>query len=106
MSGLLKRFLEWRRDLLTPEHVDKASRRERWKRNAWLIGSSMVTLFAAFVCIAVPVVAFTDFPAWTGAIPTFFVWMYASMRLHNWGMERFDLVPPWQFRDAEHEVSD
>lgn len=102
----INRFLEWRRDLLTPEHVEKASRRERWKRFAWLVGSSMVTLLASFICISVPLVIFTEVPSWAGGVVTFVVWMYSSIRLHSWGMERFDLVEPWQFRDVENEVSD
>lgn len=92
--------------LLTPNHVKKASRWERWKRAAWLITSSMVTLFATFICIGVPLVAFTNVPSWAGGVATFPVWMYANTRLHTWGIDRFDLVEPWQFRDVEHEVSD
>jgi hypothetical protein len=98
----LRRFLEWRRELLTPEHVEKATRMERWKRSAWMLVSTFVTIGLA---TGLAVLA-----ASAGA-PIGFVWVPALVAafvldvyvVFPWGVERFDLVHPWQFRDAEAE---
>lgn len=97
----IRRFLNWRRDLLTPEHVEKASRRERWKRNAWMFVCTIGTLLSVGATVGTvavellhPAVAFAS---------TFIVWLYVDHRVATWGIEYFDIVRPWQFRDAEVE---
>lgn len=98
----LRRFLAWRRKLLTPEHVEKASRRERWKREAWMLVSTISCLgLGAGLAVTLANLGAPMVLVWLPAlIVGFLVDIYV---VFPWGMERFDLVAPWQFRDAEAE---
>lgn len=87
----------WYCALYEPDEVEKASRRERVKRTAWQIGSSiiaMVAVIGVFVSLEV-----SGVPGWVGL--AILAWALLDLRLFGWGVERFDIVAPWQFRDAE-----
>lgn len=101
----IRRFLDWRRDLLTPEHVEKASRRERWKRQVWMVVSTISSLgLAAGLAVALHSAGVPMVWVWLPALVVgFLVDMYV---VFPWGIDRFNLVAPWQFRDVENEVSD
>ena len=101
MQNPIRRFLEWRRELLTPEYVEKASRRERWKRGAWAVASTMLTL--GLVVGVGGVVAVQHLGAELGLIVTLLVWVYIDLRVFGWGLQYWDLTPPWQFRDIPPE---
>ncbi|MCG1002875.1 hypothetical protein LQ368_05400 [Halobacterium noricense] len=100
MSGLLSRFLEWRRNLLTPEHVEKASRRERWKRSLWMLVTTIATvsLGASLALVLSRAGAPIEFVWIPSLVLAFVVDAYV---VFPWGVDRFNLVVPWQFRDAE-----
>lgn len=98
-----------------PETVDRAPRRERWKRNAWMTISVVVAAIAAGgVLLAVDhatglLTALSDSPGAAQLFPlaTFIaLWMAIDWVLWRWGFERFGLVPPWQFREDWDEVSE
>jgi len=95
LEPLVERWRDWQ----TPDTVKRASRRERWKRQAWMIGSSIV---AAFLVVLVFIgIENLGFP---GELGVFVIaWMLLDQRLFSWGVEYFDLVLPWQFRE---EVED
>jgi hypothetical protein len=104
-DSYLSRLREWYRDLTTPEHVEKASRREVWKRQAWMIGSLTICLLGAYAVNNAIVTVFDPEPSWqliaVLAVPIIAA-IYIDMEyVFPWGVERFDLVPPWQFRDEE-----
>lgn len=96
----IRRFLDWRRDLLTPEHVEKASRRERWKRGLWMLVTTIATvsLGASLALVLSQVGAPIEF-VWLPALVLAFV--VDAYVVFPWGVDRFNLVVPWQFRDAE-----
>lgn len=82
-----------------PETVERASRRERIRWNVWMIGSMLV---AAAILIGPMVVAEQlgiprELPAVIIAL------LLLDDRIWRWGVEHFDLVPPWQFREAAQE---
>lgn len=91
-----------------PTEVEQASRREQWRRQAWMIGS----LLGSFVIVAAPVqmvmIATGWFPTTQIGSVSFTLLFFAAValiesRLFAWGFERFDLVAPWQFREAGHD---
>lgn len=103
-GGPLWRFRRWRRDLLTPEHVEKASRWERARRRAWLVGSTflaVVAVTAPLVVVARTGATIEDYAFVASALYVVAATLIVDRRLFPWGVERFDLVAPWQFRDAE-----
>lgn len=105
MSGPIRRFLEWRRDLLTPENVEKASSRERMKRGIWMVVSVVVAWSIAVTVVGVGIVTFNP-PDWLALAAAFVLWVYLEIHIHRWGVRYFDITPPWQFRDVENGVSD
>lgn len=103
MSRLV-RLYRWA--TIPPEGVEKASRRERVKREAWLYAS---TLLALTLAIGPPVaVAVAGVPVpprlvvLVGAVTVPLAVALDVFVLFPWGVRRFDLVVPWQFR-AEME---
>lgn len=106
LTTLLKRYREWQ----TPTHVERASRREQWKRQAWIVASTVLS----FALVLLPLVALIELTPVTipvgiegvvfavaATIVAFGIDIYL---VFPWGFERFDLVAPWQFRDAEKEA--
>jgi len=88
-----------------PEHVEKASRREVLKRNAWMMGSTVVSFGIVFGILLIIDLFVAGFPP-TGvggialavlaicqALLLDIVWVFP------WGFERWDLVAPWPYRD-------
>jgi len=88
-----------------PEHVGRAPRRERIKRDAWMIGSTLFTLTAAAMPLSV-LASMWGYPDGILGIVIGAAWfggsLWASQPLFEWGVERFDLVLPWQFREAAY----
>lgn len=93
-----------------PEHVERASRRERWKRQAWMIGSSL----GSFLLVGWAGWQLLSFADWypTGTIAAFvlmsmlLVAIALSQLVFSWGVDRFDLTIPWQFREEEAKERD
>lgn len=110
--GRVGQIREWYRSLKEPKHVEKASRRERWKRSWWQATSTVLSFLIAVAPAVVATFVFDWFPptgywgiaAAIGVIGLAFVidvkWLFP------WGFDRFDLVAPWQFRDAEVEENE
>jgi len=102
----LREFFERIRDryrtATTPQTVDRAPRRERWKRQAWMFGSLLLT--GAVVMASVVGAQDLGFPGYTGPLLISIFLLHSE--LFEWGMERFDLTPPWQFREADVSEGD
>ena len=97
VEGTLQAVREW--VLSTPEYVEKAPRRERVKRQVWQIVSSL-----AAALMIVGFYASGEFVGLPGGVPLGAItWFLVDQRVFSWGVERFDLVAPWQFREAEAE---
>lgn len=102
---------KWRNRLLErigvqaePETVERAQRRDRWKRQTWMIGSSCIAFGAVIITSWLASVVFPSFPptGYAGAAVaclTVVVALVVDIKLFSWGFERFDLVAPWQFRE-------
>jgi len=97
----LDRLQSWWREMSQPEGVERASRRERLKRTGWQFGALLVTV--AFYAIVATVVRLfvVDEPlalniilAWIGMLSTYLL-------IWDWGVDYFDIVPPWQFCEAQ-----
>jgi hypothetical protein len=86
-----------------PEHVEKASPRERWKRQTWLFTSLLIS----WIPVGILADALIDWIGWhpRGAASVWPVLLFVALvvvvniKVHSWGVERFDLVVPWQFRE-------
>lgn len=89
-----------------PELVDRASRWERAKRDVWLFASTIISIAIVFVPATVAM-ATTGFHASVGVATTISAALIVATMLVDvfwvfpWGVERFDVVPPWQFREEE-----
>lgn len=98
-----------------PEGVERAPRRERIKRDAWMILSTVLAFAAGFVIVAVVGEVVTrlfgipDPSGFTAAAIITGSWVVVSVlidiRLFAWGVRAFEIVPPWQFR-VPVEVAD
>jgi len=95
LKRMIGRFREWQ----TPTTVERASRRERWKREGWMIGSSIVS--AGLVVLVYLGIENLGYPGEFGVFVV--AWLLLDQRLFSWGVDRFNLVLPWQFRE---EVDD
>lgn len=114
------RILQWLGIPTEPQTVERAPRRERWKRALWMHGSLWL---AGAVTIAVGwgvetttglVSATRGHIGLTPLLPVFaaiVLFVVINIVLWRWGFEQFDLVPPWQFREdwdarEQEEVSE
>jgi hypothetical protein len=101
-----------------PELVDKASRCERVKRDGWMTVSAFIAIAVAAVPFAV-VEILTGGVSWAlrgpGVLPLFtllsflVLGIFVDLKLWRWGVQRFELVAPWQFREErarDDEVSE
>jgi hypothetical protein len=95
------------RGLTNPTTVERASRRERWKRQAWMILSFWLSA-APFVIGLYTLVQYTTLlPAsapesWAvTALIAFCALALDIFVVFPWGFKRFDLVAPWQFREVK-----
>lgn len=108
--GLRDRLLHRIGVSMEPAHVEKASRRERWKRQAWMHLSTVLSFAAVgMAAYALSLVA----PAWPpigtegyhGVVVAVVLVVLALaidiLFVFPWGYDRFDLVAPWQFRDEQ-----
>lgn len=97
LARLRARYREWSQ----PQTVEPATRRERWKRDAWMLGS--VALAGAVVIGSMFAGHALGYPMGAGAV----VLALLSLDYHiwRWGVDRFDIVAPWQFREAADGVS-
>lgn len=86
-----------------PQHVEKATFREKLKRQVWMIASLLITLTVAWTINQGWFLLFGA--SWTtiaiGAGTIIAALVVDAVYVFPWGVERFDLVAPWQFRDAE-----
>lgn len=90
-----------------PETVERASLYERARRNAWMFVATVFPIWAALVTAALVATAFP--PSIRGsllvmmfyALAWLIIGFIASNVLWTWGFDRFELVPPWQFREEE-----
>ena len=88
-----------------PEQVDRASRWERIRRNIWMVASTILSFGFVFV-ILLTASSLSAFPP-TGvagtitAVGAVVAAGYIDVRLFGWGIERFDIIVPWQFREAQ-----
>lgn len=93
-----------------PNLVEKASRRERWKRQAWMIGSSLGSFllvgWAGWQFLALVDWHPTGTPAAFVLLSMLLVAIALSQWVFAWGVDRFDLVIPWQFREERAKERD
>lgn len=100
-----RRIREYYRSIITPEHVEKAPRRERLKRQLWMMLSTFVSMGAVavvvFGALTVLDAAQTSSTAGTAiALGAFAIGFALDVYVvFPWGIERFDIVLPWQFRE-------
>ena len=92
----IKEILARRFDLqLDPETVERAGRRDRVKRGVWLFASNIL---AGTIVVALMLGGLAlELPPGLG--PAVVCWFLLDQCLFGWGVDRFDLVPPWQFRE-------
>jgi len=95
-----------------PELVERAPRRERWKRQAWMGASTLLSfgiVFAGLLGLDQLVRAFPPtgiarhavaIIAIGGALVIDTRWVFP------WGVDRWDLVVPWQFREEQAKGGD
>lgn len=89
-----------------PELVERASRRERIKRTVWWIGSSSISFGSVILAVsllaeAVPSFSLTGEVGLLVSIVGVTVAAALDFWLFGWGLNRFDLVEPWQFREEK-----
>ncbi len=105
-----ERFVESVDIKTEPEHVERASRRERWKRQAWMIGSSLgsflVVGWAVWQLLSLVDWHPTGTPAAFVLLSMLLVAIALSRWVFGWGVNRFDLVIPWQFRGVRAKERD
>lgn len=111
-STRTSRLRQWYSKIKEPQHVEKASKSERRKRGAWQVLSTVLS----FVAVGIPVAIIDILAPWfppTGivGIATAVAMVGTALLLDiyvvfPWGFDRFDLVTPWQFRDAEVEENE
>jgi len=101
-KGIFARIWEKYREATEPQTVERAPRRERWKRQVWMVGS--LILSGVVVTASVVVSQWLGHPGYAG--PLVIGILLLDFRLFAWGMEYFDLTPPWQFREAEATEED
>jgi len=94
-----------------PAVVDRAPRRERWKRQVWMVGSTVIAFTTAYglawtVAFWVPWFPPTGYAGIATAVGVVLVAGYVDVRLFAWGVEAFELVAPWQFREADIDDSE
>lgn len=87
---------------LDPTEVERASRRERVRRNVWMVATTILSATAVVASILVARAA----GAPPGLGPVVLAWFVLDLKLFSWGFDRFDLVAPWQFREAAGEDGD
>lgn len=108
-ESLLARLRHRYHDVTTPTHVERAPGRERWKRQAWMVGSTLLSLTVTIGPLAVAVElggpTYESLALATLAYAVV-VFVLIDRRLFQWGLDRFDLTLPWQFREAEYESLD
>jgi len=101
-QSLFERLRERYRKATDPQTVERAPRRERWKRQAWMFGSLLLS--GGVVTASVVVSQELGYPGYAG--PLAIGILLLDLRLFAWGMEYFELTPPWQFREAEATEED
>lgn len=88
-----------------PQHVERASRREWMRRNAWMFASTVVSfgilVVATLLLSSISSFPPTGIPGAVAAVGASILVLYIDMRLFVWGVERFGLVLPWQFREEK-----
>jgi len=88
-----------------PETVERASRPERVKRNLWMVFTTAISVVAAIFLFAIvfflaPWLLEVSFVGQVFWIVYLFAVLWIDMKLFHWGLKKFDLVVPWQFREA------
>lgn len=89
-----------------PQHVEEASRYEKIRREIWMFASLIISCGLAIL----PAVALSPWLGQSGAdipftpvfVGTVCLWFYLDIyHVFPWGIDRFGLVVPWQFREVE-----
>jgi len=88
-----------------PEQVERAPRHERWRRGVWMIASTIIGFGVVGVGISnmmrlVPVLAAGEAAAWAVGGAGMALGFGLDVAVFRWGVDRFDLVAPWQFREG------
>lgn len=91
-----------------PEQVERAPRRERWKRRAWMIASTIIGFGVVGIGVSnmmrlFPVLVASETAAYATAGVAIVLAFALDVVIFQWGFERFDLIAPWQFREAESD---
>lgn len=89
-----------------PEGVEVAPRRERWKRFAWMNLSTVGSILMAAVPYLVAVLYLgVEFTVASAAVTVLYAALLGftidALVVFPWGVRRFALIPPWQFRVHE-----
>lgn len=98
-DSLLHRVRDRYRDATTPEHVERASRRERWKRAGWEFCALIVALGIHWAAIYGALLVGQD--PLTGVVVVGLFSTYAMV--WSLGINVFNITAPWHFREAELE---
>lgn len=100
------RIRGWYRDHFTPDHVDVAPRRERVKRGVWSVLSLVIAAIPVLgaMVLLVQWLSYPPLPSVVNTLVAIVVFVVVVVLdawvVFPWGVDRFDLVEPWQFRDA------
>lgn len=89
-----------------PENVERASRYERVRRDVWMIVSTLISLGLGFGAVGIVIEATPlTLPiglGLLGLVPAVFATGIAAVvdvHLFGWGVDRWNITAPWQFRD-------
>lgn len=106
LMKLRKKLLEHIGIQAEPEHVERASRYERVRRDVWLLVSTLISFGVGFGAVGIVIKAapltLSGGPGLLGLVPLFFATGIASVvdvHLFSWGVERWQITAPWQFRE-------
>lgn len=89
-----------------PELVERASRRERWRRQGWMFASTAIAFGVVIGVSWLLSQALPWFPP-TGVVGiiavaiTTLIALMLDLWLFGWGIDRFDITRPWQFREEQ-----
>lgn len=101
--SLRTRLLEWLGVPAEPETVERAPRGERLRRFCWLNASSIIAI-AVVVAVHTGSMLLPGIPGAAG--PVLLAWFLLDQRVFAWGIERWNITVPWQFRDTQDGESE
>jgi len=90
-----------------PETVERASRKERVRRQLWMLISTLISSLLALIIISLAGIALPPWLLEATLSASIFLLVFLSLtfwidlKVFSWGVHQFDLVAPWQFREEK-----